>query len=112
MTDSELQTRVLADARQYDPANRLRSRLAAHREALLIYRAKGLSYEEIAETLTRLGLQVRPTIVGTFCRRNFRKTDVLRKRQELESAPLRPASDSSAPAPVSPFLSGRRGGRS
>lgn len=111
MSDHELHAKVLADARDYDPANRLRSRLAPHREALLIYRAKGLSYEDIAETLTRLGLKIRPTIVGTFCRRNFRKTDILRKRQELEATPPRPAGETPAGAPVSSFLSGRRGGR-
>jgi len=112
MNDTELRTRVLADARDFDPASRPRSRLAPHREALLIYRAKGLSYEEISETLTRLGLPIRPTFVGTFCRRHFRKADVLRKRQELEAAPIRPAAEAPGAAPVSPFLSGRRGGRS
>lgn len=91
MNEIELQTRVLTNARDFDPASRSRSRLGPHREALLIYRAKGLSYEQIAEILTGLGVPVRPTIVGTFCRRQFRKTDVLRKRQELEAAPIRSA---------------------
>ncbi len=106
MNESELQARVLADARDFDLASRPRSRLAPHREALLIYRAKGLSYEDIAETLTRHGLPIRPTIVGTFCRRHFRKADIQRKRVELEAAPTRPAPNP-ASAPVSSLLSRR-----
>ena len=113
MSESELHARILGDAHAYDPSSRPPSRLTPHLDALLVYRAKGLSYEEIAETLSRLGLKVRPTIVGTFCRRNFRKTDIQRKRLELEStppAPRMPASPVAAPA-VPSFIAARRGGR-
>lgn len=113
MSETELHARILGDAHAYDPASRPPSRLTPHREALLIYRAKGLSYEEIAETLSRLGLKVRPTIVGTYCRRNFRKTDIQRKRLELESVtpPAHtPAGPAGTPA-VASFIGARRGAR-
>ncbi|MBI2497169.1 MAG: hypothetical protein HYV75_04355 [Opitutae bacterium] len=113
MSESELHARILGDAHAYDPASRPPSRLTPHRDALLVYRAKGLSYEEIAEALTRLGLKIRPTIVGTFCRRNFRKADIQRKRIELESAspaPKTPVALTTTPV-VSSFIAGRRGGR-
>ncbi|MEN9402038.1 MAG: hypothetical protein RL091_741 [Verrucomicrobiota bacterium] len=114
MSESELHARILGDAHAYDPASRPPSRLTPHRDALLVYRAKGLSYEEIAEALTRLGLKIRPTIVGTFCRRNFRKTDIQRKRFELESATTAPRSPTvPAATPLMPSsIAGRRGGRS
>ncbi|HRE04165.1 MAG TPA: hypothetical protein PKX00_01055 [Opitutaceae bacterium] len=114
MSDIELRARILGDANTYDPASRPPSRLTPHREALLIYRAKGLSYEEIAETLSRLGLRVRPTIVGTYCRRNFRKTDIQRKRLELESAapPARTPAGPAGSPPVTSFIGAKRGTRS
>ncbi|MDP1581217.1 MAG: helix-turn-helix transcriptional regulator [Candidatus Didemnitutus sp.] len=110
MNETELQTRILADAQGYDPASRPPSRLTPHRDALLLYRAKGLSYEEIAETLTRLGLKIRPTIVGTYCRRNFRKTDILRKRQEIEAGTAKTELPTVGATPVTSFISARRGG--
>lgn len=111
MTETELQVRILADARSCDPDGRAASRLTPHREAILLYRAKGLSYEEIAATLTQLGLRIGKTQVGTWCRRHVRKADILRKRAELEAGPATPAVVNPVAAPVSPFLSGRRGGR-
>lgn len=104
--------RILEDARQAEPTGR-QVRLAPHREAVLIYRARGFSYEQIAVALNRLGLQASPTNVGLFCRRHFRKTDIQRKRLELETTATAPSTavpTASTPR-VPSFISGRRGGR-
>lgn len=108
----EQRERILQDACRAEPAGR-QARLAPHREAVLIYRARGFSYEHIAAALNRLGLQASPTNVGLFCRRHFRKADIQRKRLELETAASASETPVPAPAPRVPsFISGRRGGRS
>ncbi|MBL9219069.1 MAG: hypothetical protein JNG82_11310 [Opitutaceae bacterium] len=108
----EQRERILEDAHRAVPAGR-QVRLAPHREAVLIYRARGFSYEQIAAALNRLGLQASPTNVGLFCRRHFRKADIQRKRLELETAASVSGTPVPAPTPRVPsFISGRRGGRS
>lgn len=113
MNAVEQQERILEDARRAVPAGR-QVRLAPHREAVLIYRARGFSYEHIAAALNRLGLQASPTNVGLFCRRHFRKADIQRKRLELETAAHAPGTPIPSPAAprVPSFINGRRGGRS
>ncbi|MFO1448218.1 MAG: hypothetical protein U1F61_08695 [Opitutaceae bacterium] len=109
----EQRDRILEDARRAEPAGRP-IRLAPHRDAILIYRARGFSYEQIAVALNRLGLKASATNVGLFCRRNFRKTDIQRKRFELESAAPapRPATVPAATPLMPSSFAGRRGGRS
>ena len=104
--------RILEDARRAEPVGR-QIRLAPHREAVLTYRARGFSYEDIAAALSRLGLKASPTNVGLFCRRHFRKTDIQRKRLELESSAPVPRTPAVPAAPQVPsFIAARRGGRS
>ena len=109
MSDTDIQSRILADARNLDPSSRSASRLSAHREALLLYRAKGLSYEDIAATLSQLGLRIGKTQVGTYCRGAFRKADVQRKRAELEAGPRTAVPANSAVVPS--FIGQRRTSR-
>ena len=102
MDEAHLHTCLMEEARRYDPAENARSRLASFRDVLLTYRAKAVSYEQIAATLTRSGLRTSPAAVGVFCRRSLTKTEVLRERRRLQrGTPDRPA----ATAPSSPGLS-------
>ena len=84
METAELHSRMMDDARRYDPATRQRDRLAPYRDVLLTHRANGISYEDIAATLTRLGLKVSHSGVGIFCRKHFSKAEILRRQRELE----------------------------
>lgn len=118
MEVSELHTRLIADARRYDPAVHVRTLLGPHREALLMYRVKFMSYEQIAATLMRHGLKVSAAAVGVYCRRNFTKSEILRERRRLETEARRTAPSSGVatlptnnapPRPPSAPLPGRRG---
>jgi hypothetical protein len=105
---SELHTRLMADARDYDPATHHRSLLGPYRDVLLLWRAKFMSYEQIAAGLTRHGIKVSPAGVGAFCRRALTKIEIDRVRQEIQrgdapAAALPKASPPRAPEP------GRRG---
>lgn len=113
MEDAPLYARLMEDARRYNPAEHTRGLLAPYRDVLLLWRAKYMSYEQIAATLTRHGLKVSPAGVGVFCRRTFTKGEILRERHrvEHETGPKPIASVPVLPLipPVSPTLSGKRG---
>jgi len=118
MEVSELQTRLIEDARRYDPAVQGRTLLGPHRDALLMYRVKFLSYEQIAAALLRNGLRVSAAAVGVYCRRNFTKAEILRERRRLETDSRRttalPAhatfpTGEAPPRPSAPLVSGKRG---
>jgi hypothetical protein len=79
---TELHARLLADARSYDPAIHHRSLLGPYRDVLLLWRAKFMSYEQIAAALTRHGIAVSAAGVGSYCRRTFTKAELDRARQE------------------------------
>lgn len=113
MENPTLFARLMEDARRYNPAEHTRGLLAPYREVLLLWRAKYMSYEQIAAALIRHGLKVSPAAVGIFCRRNFTKSEILRERQRLENesnskppaaAPMPPV----APATIS-TIPGKRG---
>src|SRR4051812_2556676 len=93
---SELHARLLEDARNYDPTAHHRGLLAPYRDVLLLWRAKFMSYEQIAATLNSHGIRVSPAGVGVFCRGQFTKAQIQRARREVRTMP-RPA----AAAPVS-----------
>ena len=118
MPSSDLHARLMEEARRYDPAEHSRSRLAPFRDVLLVWRAKSMSYELIAATLTRHGLKTSPAGVGAFCRRTLSQAEILREQTRLRTekptwpaatAPSLPglsALATPAPAPLPP---GRRG---
>ena len=116
MEVTEMQARLIEDARSYNPATHARTLLGPHREALLMYRVKGMSYERIAATLLRNGLKVSAPAVGVFCRHHFTKADILRERRRLEAESRRtvpgaasfPAGEAPAKLAVQP-PPGRRG---
>ncbi len=118
MEVTEMQTRLIEDARSYNPSTHARTLLGPHRDALLMYRVKGMSYERIAATLLRNGLKVSAPAVGVFCRQHFTKAEILRERRRLEMESRRTAPAPGAVvftagnAPPKPALSptaGRRG---
>ena len=101
METTDLHSRLMDDARRYDPAAHARGLLGPYRDVLLLWRTKFMSYEQIAAALTRHGLRVSPAGVGVFCRQNFTKEEILRERKRLDDeAAKRPA----ATAPSSPGL--------
>ena len=84
MSDTtELHARLLDVARRYDPAAYHRSLLSPYRDVLLMWRAKFMSYEQIAATLMTHGIKVSPAGVGVFCRRTFSKAELERARREV-----------------------------
>jgi len=97
MTDSaELHARLMADARAYDPSAHHRSLLEPYRDVILLWRAKFMSYEQIAATLMKHGIRVSPAGVGVYCRRSYSQAELERTRREQ----LKPATGSSAPRPA------------
>jgi hypothetical protein len=85
MENAPLYARLMEDACRYNPAEHTRGLLAPYRDVLLLWRAKYMSYEQIAATLTRHGLKVSPAAVGVYCRRAFIKAEILRERQRVET---------------------------
>jgi len=76
--------RLLAeDARSQDFRLNGRSTLAPFRETLLLFRARSVSYDQIAAALSRHGLTVSPSSVGTFCRRNFTRVEIDKARRAI-----------------------------
>jgi len=104
MDASELHTRLMEDARRYDPAAHTRGLLAPYRDVLLLQRAKFMSYEQISATLTRHGLKVSPAAVGVYCRRNFTKAEIERARQSPPTIQAERRLASASPAPGAPTL--------
>ena len=99
METATLHDRLLDDARSYDPAEHTRSLLAPYRDVLLLWRAKFMSYEQIAATLTRHGFKVSPAGVGVYCRRSFTRAEILGERKRFEDgAAHRPAAALPGPA--------------
>jgi len=121
MTETtELHVRLLDDARTYDPAAHTRSLLTPYRDVLLLWRAKFMSYEQIAASLTRHGLKISPAAVGVFCRRTFTKSEIVRERLRLDTLSTKgPASTAPSSRGLSavakpaeaPVAAGRRGPR-
>jgi len=83
---AELHTRLMEDARNYDPAAHHRGLLAPYRDVLLLWRAKFMSYEQIAATLDSHGIRVSPAGVGVYCRGHFTKAEIERARRETREA--------------------------
>jgi hypothetical protein len=102
MDPIDLHARLMDEAKRYEPAEHTRGKLAPFREALLIWRAKAASYEQIAAALTRQGVKISPAGVGAFCRRTISKAEILREQSRIRTeTPNRPA----ATAPSFPGLS-------
>jgi hypothetical protein len=113
---TELHARLMEDARNYDPTAHHRGLLAPYRDVLLVWRAKYMSYEQIAGTLNAHGIRVSPAGVGVFCRGQFTKSEIERVRRDalIPSRPVAPARISSTvPPSVLPssaeLTPGRRG---
>lgn len=105
---SDLHARLLAHARSYDPSAHHRSLLAPYRDVLLLWRAKFMSYEQIAAALIQHGLMVSPAGVGVFCRRTFTKAEIERARKE-HGLPAPKAPPVAPGAPRSPTPASSRG---
>ena len=100
---TELHARLMEDARRYDPAAHHRGLLTPYRDVLLLWRAKFMSYEQIAATLNSHGIRVSPAGVGVFCRGQITKAEIERARREVRAASRpsttgRVATDAAAPA--------------
>jgi len=118
MTETtELHARLMEDARSYDPGAHVRGVLVPYRDVLFLWRAKHMSYEQMAATLTMNGVRVSPAGVGAFCRRNFSRAEILRERHRLGMATAKgpaataPSSGglSAVAKPAAPVPPGRRG---
>jgi hypothetical protein len=85
METAVINDRMMADAQNCAPAPRSASRLMPFRSVVLLYRAKGLSYEKIALRFQQQGVKVAPSTVVLFCNQHVRETDVLRERRRMEA---------------------------
>ena len=103
---AELHARLMEDARNYDPTAHHRGLLAPYRDVLLLWRAKFMSYEQIAATLNSHGIRVSPAGVGVYCRGHFTKAEIERARREAREV-NRPAAPSRISAATSPAASPR-----
>ena len=65
---------------------RPRTTAASRRDVLLLWRAKFMSYEQIAATLTSHGIRVSPAGVGVYCRGHFTKAEIERARGAVRDA--------------------------
>ncbi len=119
MDAPDLHSRLMDDARRYDPAAHTRGLLGPFRDVILLQRAKFMSYEQISATFARHGLKVSPAAVGVFCRRHSTKAEIERARQSQASSPalgrvpaapakVAPAVGASAPGPAATG-NGKRG---
>jgi hypothetical protein len=120
MDPQDLHACLMEEARRYDPAEYCRSRLSPLRDVLLVWRAKSMSYEQIAATLTKHGLKTSPAGVGAFCRRTLSKAEILREQNRIRTeTPNKPVATASsfvglsavappAPAPPPPDRRGPR----
>lgn len=119
MDAPDLHSRLMDDARRYDPAAHTRGLLGPFRDVILLQRAKFMSYEQISATFARHGLKVSPAAVGVFCRRHYTKAEIERARQGQASnstlgrepavpAKAAPALGASAPGPAATG-NGKRG---
>ncbi len=119
MDAPDLHSRLMDDARRYDPAAHTRGLLGPFRDVILLQRAKFMSYEQISGTFARHGLKVSPAAVGVFCRRHYTKAEIERARQSQASSPalgrvpaapvkVAPALGASAPGPAATG-NGKRG---
>ena len=118
MPSSDLHARLMEEAWRYDPAEHSRNRLAPFRDVLLVWRAKSMSYEMIAATLTRHELKTSPAGVGAFFRRTLSQAEILREQTRLRTEkPTWPAATAPsflglsavAPPVPAPLPPGRRG---
>jgi hypothetical protein len=93
MESTELHDRLLEEAPRYEPPPRDRSLLLPNRDALVLWRAKSVSYEEISANFAKRGLKVSPSAVGVFCRNRLSKAETERTRLQLriEVKPATPA---------------------
>lgn len=113
---NELHARLMEDARNYDPTAHHRGLLGPYRDVLLVWRAKFMSYEQIAATLSVHGIKVSPAGVGVYCRSQFTKAEIERVRREhratARATTPSPVSNSLPPAvtlPTADLGAGRRG---
>lgn len=111
MSRDELHARLLEEAKRYDPPTG-RSVLAPYRDVILLWRAKGVSYEQIAATLKLNGLKISPAAVGVFCRGYLTRVEIERARKE-QIIPTNPKhfTLSQSAAPSAPRASSPRGPR-
>ena len=102
MDAPELHSRLMDDARRYDPTAHTRGLLGPFRDVILLQRAKFMSYEQISATFARHGLKVSPAAVGVFCRRHYTKAEIGRARQNQATGPVqgRPPAPSAKVAPA------------
>lgn len=102
---TELHARLMEDARNYDPAAHHRGLLAPYCDVLLLWRAKFMSYEQIAATLNSHGIRVSPAGVGVYCRGHFTKAEIERARRETRDANRSTAPGRVAAAAAAPVAS-------
>ncbi len=106
MDTADLHEKLMAEAQRCAVPVPHRGRLAPFRDVLLLQRVKGLSYEQIAATFVRHGLQISPAAVGAFCRRAFTASEIAQARRKLTMSPgPSVAGQIPASAPVAPVMS-------
>ncbi|MDR1280499.1 MAG: hypothetical protein LBK99_06720 [Opitutaceae bacterium] len=113
--NTDLSRRVLDFANRLETQPVHPSRLLPIRDAIMVFRARNYSYEQIAGFLKPQGIHISGSSVGAFCRKHCPLTEIARIRREtFHKENRRPAATepSSTPGqtPVRPSSAdGRRG---
>ena len=111
MSSDELHARLLEQAKRYHPPAG-RGTLAPYRDVILLWRAKGMSYEQTGVTLKQNGLKISPAGVGMFCRGHLTRVEIERARREhINPADSTQFVSSRSAAPSVPKTLGPRGPR-
>jgi hypothetical protein len=92
---SDIQDKIAKAADAYNPSGKRASLLDPHRDSVIVLRAKGASFETIADILDENGVTVSIHTVRRLCRRNA--AEIRRRRQEILSM-----KEDNPPAPTEP----------
>lgn len=110
--EDDLAFRLLSEAQRQAPVPTERSRLHPFRDAIIVFRAKRMSYERIAAILTARGVAIRPSALGNFVRRHCPAAEIERIRGELAAGREAPRQATPPPQRPTPAAAGIGGTRS
>lgn len=96
----QIRAKLSEDIERFDPAANGRSKLSPFRDLIVLQRAKGMSYDQIASMFIHRGVSTSVAAVGRFCRVHITRAQIARAKADLQLA-ARAATARSLNAPPS-----------